>query len=86
MRELSGRPEIDYPCEWGFRLIGWDETDIRGAVAHVLGGQDHSLTYSNASSTGKYCSLNLEMRVLDETHRLGVFEALLGHPSIRLVL
>lgn len=86
MQELEGRPEINYPCPWIFKLIGREEEQMRVAVAEIVGDHAYTLTFSNQSAQGTYCSLNLEMVVLDEPHRLSTFDALIHHHSIQIVL
>lgn len=86
MKQLEGRPEIEYPSPWTFKLIGREEDDMREAVATIVGDHAYSLTFSNQSAKGKYCSLNLDMVVLNEPHRLNTFEALMQHQSIQIVL
>ena len=86
MQRLEGRPEIDYPCPWMFKVIGREEEHMRQAVAEIVGDHAYSLTFSNQSAHGKYCSLNLNMVVVDEPHRLNTFGALMHHKSIQIVL
>ena len=86
MQPLEGRPDIDYPCPWSFKVIGREEDEIRQAVAEIVGDHAYTLTFSNQSAHGKYCSLNLDMVVVDEPHRLTTFEALMHHASIQIVL
>jgi len=60
---LDGKPLIQYPCSWVYQVIGTDETAIRDFVADLVGTADYELSYSNASRTGKYCSLRLKLTV-----------------------
>ena len=83
---LEGRPEIEYPCPWNFKIIGREEEHMRRAIAEIVGDSDYILTFSNQSMHGKYCSLNLDMLVIDESHRLNIFESLRHHRSIQIVL
>jgi putative lipoic acid-binding regulatory protein len=80
------RPEIDYPTTWSYQVIGSDEELLRRAVAEVLAGREHTLRLTNASRTGKYISLRLELTVVDEAERLAIFEALAAHAAVRIVL
>jgi len=87
MRSFEGKkPEIDYPCPWSYRLIGRDEVALRRAVLGIIGGAEHTLVLVNESSAGRYRSLELELVVRDEAHRLGLFEALGRHPDVRFVI
>lgn len=83
---IEGPSEIEYPCLWNFKIIGREEEHMRRAIAKIVGDSDYTLTFSNQSRHGKYRSLNLDMVVLDESHRLNIYEALRHHRSIRIVL
>lgn len=80
------RPEIEYPCPWGYRLIGTDEREIRIAVVDVLGAREYDLTVSRTSSGGRYVSLSLRLHVADEADRDAIYEALRIHPATTTVL
>ncbi len=87
MQSLDGRkPEIQYPSNWTYQVIGLDENELRRAVFEVLGDARHELKPGNASKGGKYVSLGLETQVVDEAHRLRIFQQLASHPSIRFVI
>lgn len=83
---MKKRPDIDYPCEWVYKLIGTDRDDLKSAVAEILPEGDYTLTLSNKSSKGKYLCLNLEITVYDHSTREGLYQALNAHADIRLVL
>jgi putative lipoic acid-binding regulatory protein len=83
---LDGRPLIEYPCQWEYKAIGWDEDSMRKAIADIMADQSHELSFSRASSSGRYCSLLLVVTVQDEGHRNSIFSALQRHPQIRMVL
>ena len=86
MEFLDGRkPEIDYPCTWSYRIIGADELRMRLAVRGIVGEAEHALTLGLESAHGKYRSLQLELVVRDEAHRLSIFDALKIHPDVRFV-
>jgi len=87
MDSLHGKkPDIKYPCPWGYKVIGLDEQALRAAVHDCLPDIDPQLTVSRTSASGKYVSLNLTVTVTDETHRNAVFAALANHVDIRLVI
>ena len=31
------RPDIEYPCNWEFRIIGADQAGLREAIAGIVG-------------------------------------------------
>ena len=85
MTERPG-PEITYPCVWSYRIVGTDESEIRDAVATIIGAAPHTLTPVRRSRTGRYCSLNLELTVEDEPQRQSIYAALQDHAAVHFVL
>ena len=80
------RPQIDYPCRWQYRIIGEDRTAMLAAIAAQVDVAACVIDDANTSSSGRYLSLNLEITVNDEPERLHLYQALSGHPAIRMVL
>ncbi len=80
------KPDLDYPCEWEYRVIGRREADLRGAISEVIQERTHTVALSNRSSGGKYTCLNVQMVVRDEEERVGIYHALRTHPATKLVL
>lgn len=80
------RPKIEYPCEWTYTIIGWDEEDLRLVVGRLVGDRPHSLRFSRHSSAGKYLSMHLALRVESEDDRNRLFVALQNDPQIKTVL
>ncbi len=83
---MNQRPEIKYPCDWSYKLIGTDLKDLRAAVGEILPAGDYKLTHSRTSEEGKYFSMDLRITVYDHATREGLYRALSTHESIRLVL
>ncbi|MFT5369727.1 MAG: putative lipoic acid-binding regulatory protein [Candidatus Latescibacterota bacterium] len=86
MQMLEGRPDIDYPCPWNFKVIGRDEAEMRQAIGDIVGDKAYTITLSNHSANGTYCSLNLHMTVINEPHRIYIYIALTEHDSTKIVL
>ncbi len=80
------KPKIDYPCLWQYKVIATDCVQIRKIVEEHLGDAPYSLTESNRSSGGKYVSMNLEMTVYSDYHRLRLYEVLTAYPAVKVVL
>ncbi len=80
------RPEIDYPCTWVYKVIGQDRTLLKEVIITACAPEDVTISHSNASSGGKYHSLNAELTVKDEATRLTIYESLKCHPMVKLVL
>ncbi len=83
---ISGKPEVSYPCQWEFKIIGTDEPALRRAIEHIVGDRAYQLSVSNRSRGGKYCSLRLVVRVDDEASRNTLFEALRDHEDVTTLL
>ena len=82
----QGRPEIAYPCEWEYTVIGLHADAMRKAIAAAAAGLEHAVEPSKTSRTGKYCSLRLEVTVGDQTERDRVFRALVDHEDVTMVI
>ena len=83
---MEGSPEIHYPCDWGFRIIGTHEKLIRQLVADVAGEHKHSLEPSNTSAGGNYISMKLTVEVRDEEHRNEIHQRLTADEAVKMVL
>lgn len=75
------RPEIDYPCEWSYKLIGREEAALREAV-DIIVQADYSLVHSRKSTGGKYLSLELSLTVSTEEERLEIGKRLHEHEAV----
>ena len=82
---IDRKPEINYPCVWQYKVIGEDVTSLTRAITTVCPAH-LSLVASKTSSSGKYCSLNLEIEVEDEASRLAVYQNLKNHLAVKMVL
>ncbi len=82
----SCKPQIDYPCVWQYKLIGRDRNALLDAVNHCVKESPVSITDSNASSSGKFISISLEVTVPDEQRRLQIYRELAEHSAVKVVL
>jgi putative lipoic acid-binding regulatory protein len=80
------RPRIDYPCVWQYKVIVTEAKPVRTAISEHLGDAPYSLSESKRSSGGRYISLNLELTVHSDYHRLRLYEVLSAHPAVKVVL
>ena len=81
-----GKPEITYPCRWGYRVIGTSTEAIRAAIDEVVGDNEHHVELARSSARGRFVSFHLEVLVRDETHRVGIHQALSDFACVRIVL
>jgi len=82
----SSKPQVSYPCEWEFKVIGTDEPALRRAIGQIVGDRAYHLDVSNRSTGGKYSSLRLAVRVEDEADRKAIFNALAEHKDVTTLL
>ncbi len=82
----SQRPEIDYPCEWSFKVIGENVNKMVALIEKVVEGMSYDLQASNISKKGKYKSLNLKVYVESETDRNFVYGSLSKSEDVKMVL
>jgi putative lipoic acid-binding regulatory protein len=88
------KPVVEYPCLWGYKVIGPQEDAMRTAVKECLdtclhpnsGDREYELGLSRSSKGGKYVSLSLNLTVQDEAERDAIFAALTGRPEILMVI
>lgn len=77
---------LEYPCAWTYKIIGSDRREMEKALGEILPRESCSVSFSRRSAAGKYLCLNVEVVLESETHRRAVYEGLLAHPAIRMVL
>ncbi|MFO8053171.1 MAG: DUF493 domain-containing protein [Candidatus Omnitrophota bacterium] len=80
------RPDIKYPCDWDYRIIGEGERLLKDIAAKIINDRDYSISISRKSKTGKYTSLDVKTRVLDESDRNKIFSDFSNHPGVKMVL
>lgn len=76
---LEGKPEIDYPLNWDYKVILLADEDAKALFAKILVNEKYTFKASHASKAGKYESYLLSIYVKDEAHRLGLFALLKQH-------
>jgi putative lipoic acid-binding regulatory protein len=82
----SKKPNIDYPCEWQYKVIGIDVDEMIKAIELAVVGMDYKISSSNVSSKGKYFSLNLKVFVTSEAIRDIIFEKIKASEFVKMVL
>jgi uncharacterized protein len=79
------RPEIEYPCEWSYKIIGSNIDEMLTAIENAVLDLKHSITPSNISKKGNYFSLNLTVDVPNEVVRDIIYQKLDGSDSVKIV-
>ena len=82
----SKKPNIEYPCDWHYKVIGTDTDEMIKAIELAVEGLDYKITSSNISSKGNYFSLNLKVFVISEVIRDIIFAKLKDNEFIKMVL
>ncbi len=80
------RPEIIYPCEWVYKVIGRSVEKILAAIDTAAHGLDYSVSPSNVSRNDKYFSINFKIEVPNETTRDVIYSSLVNNEDVSLVL
>ena len=80
------RPEIEYPCEWAYKIIGTNIEKILEAIEIAVSDMKYNITPSNISKKGKYFSLNLLVTVPNETIRDIIYQKLNSSDPIKIVI
>jgi len=76
--------KIEYPCMWGFRVIGEDKEKMRNAIKECINNQELNIEDNNQH--GKYYSQKFEAYVTSEEERNEFFKRLQKHKDIKFVL
>ena len=78
--------DLTYPCNWSYKVISSSKSLIEEALAEVLINKDFKISPSKSSKSKTYISMQVDIVVVSEEERLGVFEALKSHRHIKFVL
>lgn len=82
----SKKPNIEYPCNWDYKVIGTDVDKMINVIEQSVEGMDYKISSSNVSSKGKYFSLNLTVFVSSEVIRDIIFAKLKASEFVKMVL
>lgn len=86
MNDRMEKAKIEYPCRWTYKVIGANLDGMRAAIAVSAPDGRCVVTLSRSSSKGRYHCLNVDREVESEADRVGLYEALRKHPSVKIVL
>ena len=84
--KIQEKPQINYPTQWGFKLIGRDKDALHKAIKEVMGDKEHLCHAGNTSKTGKFHSYNAGCTVEHEEERDRIFKAFQDHDDIEMVI
>ena len=84
--DSSKKPNIEYPCNWDYKVIGTDVDEMIKAIEQVVIGMGYKISSSIVSSKGKYFSINLKVFVTSEVIRDIIFVKLKDNEFVKMVL
>ena len=82
----AGKPDIVYPCDWNYKIIGDDVSKIVEAVKYAVDNLSYELSPSNVSKKGNYFSMNLRVSVPSEDKRNEIYSTLENDKSVKYIL
>jgi putative lipoic acid-binding regulatory protein len=81
--------ELNYPCNWTYKLVIRHDQDIKIIVKEVLDELDkreHGIQASKTSKEGKFKSYSLDLIVEDEDDRKALYKLLADHEHIKMIV
>lgn len=81
----SKKPNIIYPCDWNYKIIGTDVDEIIKVIEEAAAGMEYKILSSNVSVNGKYFSLNLTVNVPSEIVRNLIFEKIEANEFVKFI-
>jgi len=83
------RPEITYPTQWGFKIIGRDKDALEKCIKEIMkieGDKEHLCSIGNSSKTGKFTTYNASCTVDSEEERNRIFKYFEDHDDVNMVI
>ncbi len=80
------KPDISYPTNWGFKLIGRDKNKLLACIKEGMGDKEHLYSIGNKSKTGKFTSYNTSCIVESEEERNKLFNYFEKHEAVNIVI
>ena len=86
LQQSGDKPQIDYPCSWMYTVIGENQHLLQEVIVLACAPAKVEISYSHASSGGRYHSLKASLTVDSEAERLSIYQQLQSHPAVKIVL
>jgi len=80
------KPEIHYPTQWGFKIIGKNKEKLLSCIKEAMGEKKHLCHLGNSSKTGKFHTYNASCSVESEVERNKIFNYFEMHEDVNMVL
>jgi len=84
--KTQDRPKIEYPTNWGFKLIGRDKEALLACIKEAMGKKEHLCSLGNTSKTGKFTTYNASCTVDTEEERNRIFKYFEEHNDVDMVI
>lgn len=88
-KETPEKPEINYPTDWGFKIIGRDKDALEKCIKDIMqieGNKKHLCSMGNQSKTGKFTTFNATCSVESEEERNRIFKYFKDHDDVEMVI
>jgi len=80
------KPDIAYPTNWGYKLIGRDKKKLLSCIKEAMGKKEHLCSLGNVSKTGKFTTYNASCTVETEEERNRIFKYFEEHDDVEMVI
>ena len=80
------KPEIEYPTQWGFKIIGRDKDALLACIKEIMGEKEHLCSLGNTSKTGKFTTYNASCVVDSQEERDRIFKYFQEHKEVQMVI
>lgn len=84
--QIPEKPSIEYPTQWGFKLIGRDKEALLACIKEAMGEKEHLCSLGNTSRTGKFTTYNASCTVDTEEERNRLFKYFQEHDDVEMVI
>ncbi len=80
------KPEINYPCKWGYKIIGKDKDALLTCINEIMGDKEHVKSPGNISKGGKFHTYNASCVVNSQEEREKLFNSFAEHDAVKIVI
>ncbi|WP_027327151.1 DUF493 family protein [Helicobacter pametensis] len=85
MQVIEGKPKIDYPTKWEYRVIGENREVLKEIIARMI-QKDFEWRDGQSSSGGRFVCVVVSVEVENQEERDQIFVALKDQDEVRMVL
>ncbi len=78
--------ELEYPCNWDYKVIVNAHCNIKHIAKNVLGERIYKISQSNNSKDKTYVSYKISLLVHSDEDRVALFQAFKKEDCVKIVL